>query len=186
MCRFGGPIGFTRQGYYQYWQRQNEQVDDDLNVLRLVRPIRRQHPRIGGRKLYNLLQNEFLERGIKLGRDAFFELLARNKMLIRRRRRKVKTTFSGHPFRKYPNLIKDLVVERPNHLWVADITYWFTQGGCLYISLVTDAYYKRIMGYCVAPTLGAVHCKAALEMALKKIKKRTAKALIHHRSGDPV
>ncbi len=78
--------------------------------------------------------------GIKLGRDAFFELLARHKMLIRRRRRKVKTTFSGHSFRKYPNLIKNLVVDRPNQLWVSDITYWFTQGGCLYISLVTDAY----------------------------------------------
>ena len=62
MCRFGGPIGFTRQGYYQYWQRQSEQVDGDFNVLRLVRPLRRQHPRIGGRKLYNLLQDEFLER----------------------------------------------------------------------------------------------------------------------------
>lgn len=174
-------LGFTRQAYYQYWQRQEDrEVDDDLNVLRLVRPIRRQHPRIGGRKLYYLLQDEFLERGIKLGRDAFFELLARHKMLIRRRRRKIKTTFSGHPFRKYPNLIKDLVVERPNQVWVSDITYWFTQGGCFYISLVTDAYSKRIMGYNVAPTLGAVHCKAALEMALKKIKKRTAKALIHH------
>ncbi|MBD2755298.1 IS3 family transposase [Spirosoma validum] len=178
--RLEDVLGFTRQGYYQYWQRQNEPVDDDLNVLRLVRPIRRQHPRIGGRKLYYLLQKEFLERGIKLGRDAFFELLARHKMLIRRRRRKVKTTFSGHPFRKYPNLIKNLVVERPNQLWVSDITYWFTQGGCLYVSLVTDAYSKRIMGYAVAPTLGAIHCKTALEMALKKIKKRTAKALIHH------
>lgn len=178
--RLEDVLGFTRQGYYQYWQRQNEQVDDDLNVLRLVRPIRRQHPRIGVRKLYSLLQDEFLERGIKLGRDAFFELLARHKMLIRRRRRKVKTTFSGHPFRKYPNLIKNLVVERPNQLWVSDITYWFTQGGCLYISLITDAYSKRIMGYNVASSLGAIHCKAALDMALKKIKKRTAKALIHH------
>ncbi len=155
-------------------------------MLRLVRPIRRDHPQIGGRKLYNLLQDEFLERGIKLGRDAFFEFLSRHKMLIRRRRRKVKTTFSGHRLRKYPNLTKELIVERPNQLWVADITYWLTQYGCLYISLVTDAYSKRIMGYCVAPTLGAVHCKAALQMALKKIKKRTAKALIHHRSGDPV
>lgn len=116
MCRFGGPIGFTRQGYYQYWQRQTEQ-QDDLNVLRLVRPIRRDHPRIGGRKLYSLLQKDFLERGIKLGRDGFFELLARNKMLIRRRRRRVKTTFSGHRLRKYPNLIKELVPNRPNQLW---------------------------------------------------------------------
>jgi len=174
-----GVLGFTRQGYYQYWQRQTEQ-QDDLNVLRLVRPIRRDHPRIGGRKLYSLLQKDFLERGIKLGRDGFFELLARNKMLIRRRRRRVKTTFSGHRLRKYLNLIKELVPDRPNQLWVADITYWFTQYGCLYISLVTDAYSKRIMGYCVGPTLATAYCREALQMALKKVNKRTAKELTHH------
>lgn len=173
-------LGFTRQGYYQYWQRQAGQVSYDADILQLVRKIRQDHPRIGGRKLYRMLEKEFLEREIKMGRDGFFDLLAANKLLIRRRRRKMRTTFSGHPFRKYPNLIKELVVERPNQLWVSDITYWFTQFGCLYISLVTDAYSKRIMGYSVAPTLGSVHCKAALQMALKKIKKRTAKTLIHH------
>ena len=140
-----GVLGFSRQGYYQYWQRQADQVNNDADILPLVRKVRQDHPRIGGRKLYTMLEKEFLERGVRLGRDAFFELLAANKLLIRRRRRKVRTTFSGHPFRKYPNLIKDLVVERPNQVWVADITYWFTQNGCLYISLVTDAYSKRIM-----------------------------------------
>ncbi|WP_223834353.1 integrase core domain-containing protein, partial [Spirosoma profusum] len=74
---------------------------------------------------------------------------------------------------------KPVVVKLPRRA-CPTLPYWFTQGGCLYISLVTDAYSKRIMGYSVAPTLGAIHCKAALEMALKKIKKRTAKALIHH------
>ena len=175
-----GVLGFSRQSYYQYWQRQTGQVNHDATILQQVRKIRQDHPRIGGRKLYSLLQEDFLERGIKMGRDAFFELLVTNRLLIRRRRRRVKTTFSGHPFRKYPNLIKELVVERPNQLWVSDITYWFTPFGCLYISFVTDAYSKRIMGYCVAPTLEAVHCKTALQMALKKINRRTAKALIHH------
>ena len=175
-----GALGFSRQAYYQYWQRQTGQVSYDADILQLVKKIREDHPRIGGRKLYSMLENEFLEREIKMGRDGFFELLADNRLLIRRRRRKVRTTFSGHPFRKYPNLIKDLMVERPNQLWVSDITYWFTQYGCLYISFVTDAYSKRIMGYCVASTLGAIHCKAALQMALKKINRRTAKTLIHH------
>jgi len=175
-----GVLGFCRQGYYQYWQRQADQVDYEADILQLVKTIRQDHPRIGGRKLYWLLQEAFLERGIKVGRDGFFELLADNKLLIRRRRRRVRTTFSAHGFRKYPNLIKELVVERPNQLLVADITYWFTQCGCLYISLVTDNYSKRIMGYCVATTLDAVHCKVALQMALKKIKKRAFKSLIHH------
>ncbi|MFD1145404.1 IS3 family transposase [Larkinella insperata] len=117
---------------------------------------------------------------MKMGRDAFFDLLAANRLLIRRRRRKVITTFSRHRFRKYPNLIKGLVVDRPNQLWVADITYWFTQYGCLYISLVTDAYSKRIMGYAVAPNLQAVNCKNALQMALEQIDREVGKYLIHH------
>lgn len=175
-----GVLGFSRQGYYQYWQRQADQVNHDADILQLVKKVRQDHPRIGGRKLYWLLRDAFLEKGVKMGRDGLFELLGANRLLIRRRRRRVRTTFSAHGFRKYPNLIKELIVERPNQLWVADITYWFTQFGCLYISLVTDDYSKRIMGYCVAPSLDTVHCKTALQMALNKVKKREAKSLIHH------
>ncbi|SOD98530.1 hypothetical protein SAMN06269250_6136 [Spirosoma fluviale] len=58
----GGPIGFSRQGYYQYWQRQADQVNHDADILQLVKKVRQDHPRIGGRKLYWLLQDAFLER----------------------------------------------------------------------------------------------------------------------------
>ncbi|MEJ7664285.1 MAG: hypothetical protein WKG07_34565 [Hymenobacter sp.] len=70
--------------------------------------VRKDHPRMGGKKLYYLLQEQFNTQGIKLGRDALFDLLAANNLLIRRRKRKTITTFSRHKFRKYPNLIKDL------------------------------------------------------------------------------
>ena len=135
---------------------------------------------MGGRKLHDLLKEEMAKKGIKMGRDMLFELLAANGLLIRRRRRRVATTFSGHRFRKYPNLIKALVVERPNQLWpgrrwVSDITYWFTNYKCLYISLVTDAYSKRIMGYEVAESLHAVHSKAALQMAFEHITPQMAR-----------
>jgi putative transposase len=95
---------------------------------------------MGGRKLYERLSEELSKREIKMGRDALFELLSAKGLLIRRRRHIIKTTFSQHRFRKYPNLIKELTVERPNQVWVADITYWFTHYGCLYVSLITDAY----------------------------------------------
>lgn len=135
---------------------------------------------MGGRKLHDLLKEKMAQKGIKMGRDALFELLSAKGLLIRRRRRRVSTTFSGHRFRKYPNLIRELVVDRPNQLWVADITYWFTNYGCLYISFVTDAYSKRIMGYEVAESLHAVHSKAALRMALDRINPQIGKTLIHH------
>lgn len=135
---------------------------------------------MGGRKLYDLLREAIKTKGIKMGRDALFDLLAYKGLLIRKKRRSVRTTFSQHRFRKYPNLIKELVIERPNQVWVSDITYWFTHYGCLYISLVTDAYSKRVMGYGVAPTLQAVHCKVALQMALEHIDLKIGQSLIHH------
>jgi len=175
-----GWLGFSRQAYYQYWQRQAGQTNSESDVVELVKKLRNDHPRMGGRKLHDLLKEEMAQKGIKMGRDALFELLAAKGLLIRRRRRRVSTTFSGYRFRKYPNLIKKLVVDRPNQLWVADITYWFTNFGCLYISLVTDAYSKRIMGYEVAESLHAVHSKAALGMALDHINPQIGKALIHN------
>ena len=175
-----GILGFSRQAYYQYWQRQSPQGNHEETVIELVKALRKDHPQMGGRKLYDLTKEAIKTKGIKMGRDALFDLLASKGLLIRKRRRSVRTTFSQHRFRKYPNLIKTLVIDRPNQVWVSDITYWFTHYGCLYISLVTDAYSKRIMGYGVAPTLQAIHCKAALQMALGDIDLTIGQSLIHH------
>ena len=175
-----GLLGFTRQGYYQYWQRQILEVKPEEQLLELVKEIRQEHPRMGGRKLYPLLQSEINKRGIKMGRNAFFDLLSEHRLLVRRKRRHVMTTFSRHRFRKYPNLIQDVAVTRANQVWVSDITYWFTGYACLYVSLVTDAYSRRIMGYAVAETLEAVHCKQALVMALQHLDRRAGMHLIHH------
>jgi transposase InsO family protein len=175
-----GRLGFSRQAYYQQAHRQLSGEEREQQVLALVKEVRQEHPRLGGRKLYHLLQDQLRQQGIKLGRDALFDLLAANNLLIRRRKRKLATTCSRHRFRKYPNLIRDLVLLRPNQVWVADITYWYTEGGCFYLSLLTDAYSHRIMGFAVATTLETVHCRTALEMALKQIPKRTGRTLIHH------
>lgn len=152
----------------------------DKQVLNLVEQVRADHPRIGGKKLYDLIKPGMLEKGIKMGRDALFDLLAANRLLIRKRKRKMITTFSRHRFRKYPNLIKDLPILKPNQVWVADITYWLTEAGYLYISLITDAYSRRIMGFAVADNLEAVNSCQALKMALKLITKRMGLHLIHH------
>ena len=96
-----GCLGFSRQAYYQYWQRQTEQPSHEARVVELVNAIRNEHPRMGGRKLYERLNEELIKRGIKMGRDALFELLAAHKLLIRQRRRTMRTTFSSHRFRKY-------------------------------------------------------------------------------------
>jgi len=119
------------------------------------------------------------EHQIKMGRDALFNLLGEHNLLIKKKRRPTITTYSRHWMRKFPNLIRDLQVETVNQVWVSDITYLRTKSGFVYLSLVTDAYSRRIMGYHAADNLESVHSVKALEMALTGAKK-SVEGLIHH------
>jgi len=134
---------------------------------------------MGGRKLYELLESFMLDHQIKMGRDALFDLLAANNLLVRRRKRKIYTTNSFHWLRKYPNMIIGLIPIRVNQLWVSDITYLQTASGYLYISFITDAFSHKIVGYHVAESLEAVASIKALEMALSNLK-GAIEGLIHH------
>ena len=177
-----GWFGLSRQAYYQHYRRRERtQLHMDM-VLREIHQIRRRHPRMGGRKLYQSLAPFLQEHQIKLGRDALFDLLATHSLLVKRRKRNSKTTNSHHLYRKYANLIKEFRPTGPNQLWVSDITYWRTQRGFLYISFVSDAYSRRIMGYHVSTNLAAEGCKKALRMALSHLREHSLKPafLIHH------
>lgn len=179
MGHFCNLFDITRQAYYQYfWRESDSQIEEEL-LLKQVRDIRKRQPMIGTRKLYGMLNTFMVEHQIKVGRDALFDLLARNGMLIRRQKSKVQTTFSSHWLRKYPNLIKGFEPVKPNQLWVADITYLETEIGFVYISLITDAYSRKIVGYHVADNLLAVSSVEALKMALVNMPKNLEN-LIHH------
>lgn len=138
-------------------------------------------PRIGTRKLHYLLTDTLQKHKISIGRDKLFDLLEGYGLLVRRRKRKrVNTTNSNHPFRKYPNLVRSLQALRPNRLWVSDITYIDVAGGFCYLSLVTDAYSRKIVGYCLYPTLKKEGPLQALRMALDSLHNRGNNALTHH------
>jgi hypothetical protein len=176
ICRL---LGITRQAYYQhFWYISDVSIEQQL-VLQQVKEIRTIHPAIGGRKLYFLLQPFLMDHQIKIGRDALFDLLVVNKLLVGKRKRRVNTTQSHHWLKKYSNLIKTWYPQKPNELWVADITYVPITNGFLYLSLITDAYSHKIMGYNIANNLEAIHTVKALQMALKN-KTATANQLIHH------
>jgi len=177
LCRL---LGITRQAYYQhFWQQEATGIEENL-VLKQVGFIRTDHRAIGGRKLYELLQSFFLEHQIKMGRDALFDLLASNGLLIKKKRRRFVTTFSNHWLRKWPNLIREMDVNRVNQIWVSDITYWKVAGSYLYISLITDAYSHKIVGYHLAETLESIETMNALKMALKELPEELTGNLIHH------
>lgn len=176
LCRL---LGITRQAYYKhFWEVSDITVEHEL-VLKQVNEIRQTHPAVGGRKLYYLLQPFVLEHQVKIGRDALFDLLAANKLLVRKRRRRISTTQSHHWLKKYPNLIREWHPTKPNQLWVADITYIPLTNGFLYLSLITDAYSHKIMGHTVADNLEAVHTTKALQMALDSLTE-IPEGLIHH------
>jgi transposase InsO family protein len=172
-------FGMSRQAYYQHGWKQVQRGTEQEIILQLVDGVRQIHPRMGGRKLYDLLREDLGSHGIQIGRDALFALLRTNNLLIRKRRRKAITTWSNHPYRKYSNLIKNLTLTAPNQVWVSDITYLKTLKGFVYVSLITDAYSKKIVGYDVASNLESVNALNALQTALKDITS-PATNLIHH------
>ncbi len=176
LCRL---FGVSRQSFYQFWAKQDQLVNEQRIVLDLVRRIRKGHPVIGTRKLHLMISVELKRHEIRMGRDKLYDLLAVNGLLLRKRKRRVKTTFSNHRFRKYPNLIAGLILRKPNQVWVGDITYWRVNGSFLYLFLITDAYSRKIVGYQVANNLKTVNNVAALKTALQKVT-GSFEGLIHH------
>lgn len=148
-------------------------------ICELVRTVRSYLPRSGTRKMYEILKVMMESHGVSIGRDRLFVVLRESQMLVRRRKRHFITTNSKHQFYKYPNRAKGLKLERPEQLWVSDITYIKCQRSHLFLSLVTDAYSRKIMGYHVADHLKTSGPAEALKMALKN-RKYPDRQLMHH------
>lgn len=167
-------FGYSRQAYYKSRQAQMKVLIDEHLIISEVKRIRKRQPRVGGRKLHKMLQ----ARGFQVGRDRLFKILENFNLLVRPKKNYTKTTNSFHRFRKYGNLIKDLKITRPNEVFVSDITYLATQEGFCYLSLVTDVYSRKIVGYDVSDSLAIEGAQRALRMALKKVSEPGK--LIHH------
>lgn len=171
-------FGLSRQSYYKNKTSRIKRNADLIIVRDMVMRIRCKMPRIGTRKLYYLIKDELNILHIKIGRDVLFNFLRAEHLLIKPKRSYVKTTNSKHWMKKYPNLIKNIEVTKPEQLWVSDITYIQTEQGHNYLSLVTDAYSKKIMGYELLDNLSSTGPLKALKSALKN--RKYTHDLIHH------
>jgi len=160
----------SRQNYYARRRaRQARAVDAGL-VTELVRAERRIQPRLGTRKLRVVLKGALAQAGVQLGRDRFFGVLRRAGLLLAPLPREYpQTTNSQHCLPVFANLVKDRELKQPNEVWVSDLTHLRTGEGCLYLSLVTDKFSRKIVGHHCADTLEAVGCVQALNMALKDL-----------------
>lgn len=144
----------------------------------MVQDLRCFMPRLGTRKLYYLLKPKLNELGIKLGRDGLFDYLREHRLLVKPKRSYTKTTDSRHWMKKHPNLVQDLHINRPEQVFVSDITYVESAEGVHYLSLVTDRFSRKIMGYHLSENMTAVEVVKAVKQALKA--RVTSDSLIHH------
>lgn len=174
-CRL---LGRTRQAYYQNIRSEDDYITRLTPLIDTVTQIREMCPGIGGYKLW-LMAKRIHREGWVPGRDTFLNILRTFGLTLKRPKPR-HTTNSNHRFRKYKNLIRDYVPTAPNRLWVSDITYIDMDKGCSYLHLVTDAYSRKIVGWCLAPTLEAKYTLNALEMAIRQTGKKNLKGLIHH------
>lgn len=170
-------FGIDRQVYYRKIKRKISKQSKARQVVSMVLEIRKSMPRLGARKLYHLLSDKL--QLIKIGRDKFFDILRANHLLIQPKRRYHITTNSHHRFRKYQNQILDLEINRPEQVWVSDITYIGKRENPCYLSIITDAYSKKIMGHYVADNLNTESSLKALKAAVKQRRDKNS-PLIHH------
>ena len=161
--------GMRRQNYYKgQSKRARREVDADL-IEELVRAERAVQPRLGGKKLHRLLKPELEKAGVRIGRDRFFEVLGERGLLLERLPKAPRTTNSRHSLPVFRNLLADMEPTGPNQAWVSDITYMRTDEGFLYLSLITDDWSRKIVGYHAGDTLETEGCLRALERAVKEL-----------------
>ena len=187
MSQLCALAGVTRQAFYKR--------DEDLLFRRLaleqfvvqyILEIRKKDPMMGMDKLWRMYQSRFSEE-YRIGRDAFRSIMHERGLNIKSVRRAPRTTDSRHNLPTYPNLVKSVIPTRPNQIWVSDITYIAIEDPTArpgyrfcFLTIVMDAYSKRILGWCVAPTLEAAYSIEALKMAISTLPEGFDETLIHH------
>lgn len=155
---------------------------DGARATALVGGYRARQPRIGTCKLHGLIRPALQASGTAMGGDRLSGVLGNARLPVPMQRAYHKTTDSHHRFRRHSNLLKSgegrVVPTGSEQEWVADITYLPTQGKFVYLSLATDGWPRKIVGWSVHDTLQTEQVAQALQRALKG--RRTRQRLVHH------
>jgi putative transposase len=176
-----GLFGKTRQAYYDQSRRNSDEELHEDFIINRVRSIRQELEDIGGTQLHRMLKEELHLHKITMGRDRFYDLLRKHNLLIKRKKRYTVTTNSHHPYYKWPDLTTHLTLTAIEQLWVSDITYLRTENGFVYLSIITDAYSRKIIGYHVSQHLKVQGCMIALRKAIAGLSgEKDKRRLIHH------
>lgn len=170
--------GMSRQNYYKTRKKRAVQAIDEELIKRLVLDERASHPRMGGRKLLKILGSKLSNSGVAIGRDRFFKVLKKKGLLVDKLPSSPRTTHSYHNLPVFLNRVKGKELTRSNQVWAADITYLRKRDTFMYLSLITDMYSRKIVGYHLGESLDTEETLKALKMALRNKPKGSHP--IHH------
>lgn len=175
-------FGLTRSAFYKAEEKTCIDNLEHSLIIGRVREIREKQPYLGTEKIYHMIGPFLKEHGIKIGRDKLHKLLIEYNLQSNRRKRRAGSTNSNHSYRKYPNLAAKVEPVRPNQLWSSDITYIRRFQNFSYLSLITDSYSHKIVGWHLSENLSTEGPVKALQMALleRRKNKSAGKPLMHH------
>jgi len=160
--------------YYKAKDRDFEMMKIEADLMDRIEAICLEFPRYGYRRVTHQLKHE----GWEVNHKKVLRLMRESDLLCRVRRKWVKTTDSNHRFPRYPNLIKGMVLNRLNRVWLADITYIRIRTGFVYLAAILDAYSRRVIGYAISTRLDTTITLKALRMAVSM--RNPAPGVIHH------
>jgi putative transposase len=176
----------SRQAYYQYGKQVEKQMFEDELIMSEVDLVRTDLPQSGFRQILPIIRPRLANLNISVGRDHLLDLLRDAGKLIKQRRAGAKTTNSNHSYFVYENLHKGVEINRLGQMWVCDITYISTREGFLYLSLITDAFTRKIVGFHAADTLELEGCLLALQSAIAEMPRGFDFSTLTHHSDRGV
>ena len=152
-------VGLSPSTYYYV-----SQAVDDRQLQGDLEAVLGEFPRYGTRRATHQLRRP--PYGYQVNRKRVQRLMRQKGWLQPVKRYKYRTTNSEHPYPRYPNLVEDLWITRPDQVWAADITYIRLREGFVFMAVVMDVFTRAIRGWCLSRSLDVTLSLRALEMGL--------------------
>ena len=163
-------MGVSRSAYYQTLVA----MSDDTAIVATIATICDEFEHYGWRRIRAALR----QQGIVVNHKKIKRLMREHDLRPRTRRRYVATTDSDHDEPIFANRAKEMIVDGPDQLWVADITYVATLTSFVYVAVILDAWSRRVVGYAISRSIDARLTVAALRVAIER--RKPPPGCVHH------
>lgn len=175
MCR---ALEVSRSGHYAYKQRakSRRRIDNEKLLIEIKQVFWEYDQDYGSPRIWNELNNV---KRIRCSENRVARIMRENRIVAVQRRKFRLTTNSKHDYPVWPNILsRNFSVEKPNSVWVSDITYVWTHEGWLYVAAVLDLFSRGIVGLAMDKTIADTLTTQAMQQAI--LRRDPPKGLICH------